>query len=195
MVIFRRLMQLLFHLGYFGPVVMGVLDSSFLVLPFGNDLLIVRLVAQHPRSAPGYIVCAAIGSTIGALLLALVSRRLGEAGFSRIAGERQYHRLKGHLKHAGIAVAVGGLAPPPFPFTTVIAGVAALKYPLSRILAINFLARAARFTLLALLAIHYGKSVLNIVQTTPFEWAMVIFIAACVVASGLSISHWMRHPA
>ncbi len=54
------LFRFLFHIGYLGPLVMGVLDSSFLVLPFGNDLLIVGLVAsglslarwfRHPQRA------------------------------------------------------------------------------------------------------------------------------------------------
>jgi len=192
---FYPLLHALFHLGYFGPFVMGVLDSSFLVLPFGNDLLIVRLVAQHPGAWPVYIVLAACGSTVGAFLLALVSRRVGEAGLSRITGEKRYQRLKKHIqKHAGVAVAIGGLAPPPFPFTTVIAGTAAMNYPLPRILTINFISRAVRFTLLSLLAVKFGRSVLSIVQSAPFEWTMVIFIGICVLASAISITHWMRKP-
>ena len=192
---FHPLLHALFQLGYFGPFVMGVLDSSFLVLPFGNDLLIVRLVAQHPTAWPVYIVLAACGSTVGAFLLALVSRRVGEAGLSRVTGEKRYQRLKRHIqKHAGVAVAIGGLAPPPFPFTTVIAGTAAMKYPLPRILTINFISRAVRFTLLSLLAVKFGRSVLSIVQSAPFEWTMVFFIALCVLASGISIAHWMKTP-
>lgn len=38
---FHPLLQFLLHIGYFGPLLMGVLDSSFLFLPFGNDLLVV----------------------------------------------------------------------------------------------------------------------------------------------------------
>jgi membrane protein DedA with SNARE-associated domain len=86
------------------------------------------------------------------------------------------------------------LAPPPFPFTTVIAGTAALGYPIWRILLINFLARALRFTLLSLLAIKYGHAVIRVAQSAPFEWTMAVFIAVCVVASGFSIAHWVRKP-
>ena len=39
------LVRFVVQLGYFGPFVMGIMDSSFLVLPFGNDLLVVGLVA------------------------------------------------------------------------------------------------------------------------------------------------------
>ncbi len=191
----RPLLHFIFHLGYFGPLVMGVLDSSFLILPFGNDLVVVGLVAQHPHRAAWYVLTAAIGSTLGALLLALVARKLGEQGFEKFAGTRAHERIKKRMgNHAGIAVAVGGLAPPPFPFTTVIAGSAALGYPLWRILVINFFARLARFALLSLLAKHFGRQVLHVAQSVPFEWAMAVFIGICVVASGFSIAHWVRKP-
>lgn len=174
---------------------MGVLDSSFLILPFGNDLVVVGLVAQHPHRAVWYVLMAACGSTIGALLLALVARKLGEQGFAKFAGKKYYNRLKKHSgNRAGVAVAVGGLAPPPFPFTTVIAGTAALGYPIWRILTINFFARLLRFTLLALLALKFGREVIRVAQSAPFQWTMAAFIALCVVASGFSIAHWVRKP-
>jgi len=189
------LLHFIYHLGYFGPLLMGVLDSSFLILPFGNDLVVVSMVARHRHSAPWYVLMAAIGSTIGALLLALIARKLGEQGISRFAGKRKFRLLKQRVgTHAGIAVAIGGLAPPPFPFTTVIAGSAALGYPVWRILVINFIARLVRFTLLALLAIRYGRQLLRMAQSAPFEWTMAVFIALCLVASGLSIAHWVRKP-
>lgn len=185
----------LFRIGYLGPLVMGVLDSSFLFLPFGNDLMVVGLVAQHPHGTPWYVLSAACGSTLGVLLLALVSRRLGAQGLRKIAGERRYERLCKRIgNHAGSAVAIGALAPPPFPFTTVIAVVAALDYPLWRTLTINFLGRLLRFVLLALLAIKWGESVLAIAKSPPFVWAMGVFIGGCVVLSGFSIWKWLREP-
>ncbi len=191
----RPLLSFIFHLGYFGPLVMGTLDSSFLILPFGNDLVVVGLVAQHRAEAIWYVAMAAIGSTIGAFVLAVTARKLGEEGISRYAGKRSFDRLKKHVaKHAGMAVAIGGLAPPPFPFTTVIGGAAALGYPVWRILTINFFARLARFAILALLAIHFGRQVLRIAQSAPFEWTMAIFIGLCVLASAFSIAHWLRKP-
>ncbi len=182
-------------MGYFGPLVMGILDSSFLILPFGNDLLVVGLVAQNHAGAGWVIISAACGSTLGALLLALVARKLGEKGITRFTGKRRYKKLKNHMMgHGGIAIAIGGLAPPPFPFTTVIAGTAALKYPLWRLLMINFAARTARFTFLALLAIEFGSRVLRLAKSAAFEWTMGIFIVCCVAASAYSVTQWLRRP-
>jgi membrane protein YqaA with SNARE-associated domain len=188
-------LQFVFHLGYFGPLVMGILDSSFLILPFGNDLVVVGLVARHHNGIPYYVLSAAIGSTIGALLLALAARRIGEEGIRKIAGDKRYNKLKRRVgNHSGFAVAIAGLAPPPFPFTTVIAAVSALDYPIWRILLINFLARALRFVVLAWLALKFGRQVLSIARSAPFEWSMVAFIGVCLVASGFSIWHWLKKP-
>lgn len=186
-------LQFVIGLGYLAPFVMGILDSSFLVLPFGNDLLIVGLVAHHHGGAVWYVVSAACGSTLGVLVLAIVARKLGEKGIRRIAGEKRYKKLENRIgNHAGATIVVGGLAPPPFPFTVVIAGVAVVDYPIWRILIFTFIARAARFTILAILAVEFGKAVTRIAKSTPFQLGMIIFIALCAVASGFSIWRWLR---
>ena len=192
---FAPLLHFIFRLGYFGPFVMGVLDSSFLILPFGNDLIVVGSVARHHQGIPWFVLSAACGSTVGACLLALVSRKLGEEGIRRISGDARYEKLKKRIgQRSGIAVAVAGLAPPPFPFTTVIAAVSALDYPLWKLLLINFLARGTRFTILAILALKFGRQVLRIANSAPFKWTMVAFVTLCVIASVFSVIHWLHKP-
>ncbi|HEU4983662.1 MAG TPA: VTT domain-containing protein [Acidobacteriaceae bacterium] len=191
---FLPLLHFIFSIGYFGPLLMGVLDSSFLVLPFGNDILVVGLVAHNHHGIPLYVLSAACGSTIGALLLALVSRKIGEEGISRLAGQKRYEKLKNRIgSHAGPAIALGGLAPPPFPFTMVIAAAAALDYSLWKLLAINFLTRACRFALLSWLALKFGQQVMAIAKSKPFEWGMAAFIFLCIVGSAYSLWRWFRH--
>ena len=190
---FGPFLGFLFHIGYFGPLVMGILDSSFLILPFGNDLVVVGLVANHHHGVPWYVLSAACGSTIGAFLLAFVAGKLGEEGIRKVSGDAQYEKLRKRIgKRSGAAIALAGLAPPPFPFTTVIAAVSALDYPIWRILLINFLARGTRFTILAILALKFGKRVLTIAHSKPFEWSMIVFIALCMAASGFSIWKWWQ---
>ena len=190
---FAPLLHFLFHIGYFGPLVMGIMDSSFLVLPFGNDLVVVGLVAQHPKGIAWYVISAAVGSCLGAIVLALVARKLGEEGIRRIAGDRRYEKLRKRVgERSAIAVFLAGIAPPPFPFTTVIAAVGALDYPIWRIIGVNFLARGLRFTILAVLALKFGKAVLEIAKTPVFEWTMIGFIAVCVIASAISIWNWVK---
>lgn len=191
---FVGFLHFVYGIGYLGPLVMGILDSSFLVLPFGNDLVVVGMVAHHQHGAAWYILSAACGSTIGVLLLALVARKLGEEGIKKVAGEKRFQSLHSRIgNRAGLAVSLAGIAPPPFPFTTVIAAVAAIDYPIWRILVINFCTRAVRFAILAILALKFGKAVMQIAKSPAFEWSMIVFIALCVVASAFSIWRWWRN--
>lgn len=192
---FHPLLMFFLHLGYFGPLILGILDSSFLVLPFGNDLLVVDLIAQHHRGLTWffYVVAASVGSTIGVLVLTLVARRFGEEGIRKVAGDKKYERLKKRLgDRTGMAVAFACIAPPPFPFTVVMAVAAALDYAIWKILAINFVARLARFSVLGFLAIRYGKAFLNITHSPAFFWGMTAFIALCLIATAYSAWHWIR---
>jgi membrane protein YqaA with SNARE-associated domain len=191
---FHPLLTFLFHLNYFGPLVMGVLDSSFLVLPFGNDLVVVGLVAQH-RHGPIwlYSLSAAVGSTLGAALLAFIARKLGEDRIRKVAGPKRFDRLCGWIRgHGALSLSAGALAPPPFPYTLVIAAAGALDYPFPRILLVNFLARAARFAILTWLALRFGRQVLAIAQSAPFRWTMVGFILFCLVLTAFSVWKWLR---
>lgn len=189
----RPALLFLFHLGYFGPFVMGILDSSFLVLPFGNDLLVVGLIAHNHHGLPIYVLSAACGSTVGALLLALVARKFGEEGICKVAGQKQFDRIKKQIgARSGLAVAIGCLAPPPFPFTMVIAAASALGYSLWKLATVNFFSRAVRFSVLGFLAIRFGTQVLKIAHSPVFFWSMVVFILLCLIASAFSILHWVR---
>jgi membrane protein YqaA with SNARE-associated domain len=173
---------------------MGVLDSSFLFLPFGNDLLVVTLVARDHREWWLYVLAAAFGSTIGVLALALVAHKLGEEGIKRMAGEKRFSRLHKMIEtHGSKAVFLACVAPPPFPFTMVVAAAAALDLSRLRICAVNFFARGIRFAVLSLLAIKYGRHILEVVKSSAFRWTMVGFILLCLAGSAFSIYTWIKN--
>ena len=48
--ILHSLAHFFYALGGVGLVLLGTLDSSFLMLPLGNDLLVVALTAHHPET-------------------------------------------------------------------------------------------------------------------------------------------------
>jgi membrane protein YqaA with SNARE-associated domain len=173
---------------------MGILDSSFLFFPFGNDLLVVSLVARHHDRLPGYVFSAALGSTVGVYFLVLVARKLGGEGIRKMAGRGRFDRLKAMIEKRGaMAIVLACLAPPPFPFTMVIAAAGALDYPRIRILVINFLSRAVRFIILGLLAIRYGRHILRMANTAAFRYTMYAFIVVCLAGSAFSVYGWLKN--
>jgi membrane protein YqaA with SNARE-associated domain len=191
--LFRSLFALFFHIGPFGLVILGILDSSFLFLPFGNDLLLVVLVVRHHGYLPLYVLAASIGSTTGVLLLDSVCRRGGEEGLKKMMSRKRINYLKKKMsQNAAAPLIVTCLAPPPFPFTAVIAAASAFQYPRLRLLGYVFSARALRFTIIGLAAIWFGHRILRIANSPEFTWFIVGFSALCIIGSTLSVIRWIR---
>jgi membrane protein YqaA with SNARE-associated domain len=189
----RALLAFLFHLGPLGLLILGVLDSSFFFLPFGNDLLLVVLVARHHAYLPFYVLTASLGSAGGVLLLDLVCRKGGDESLKKMMSRRRHNYLKKRMsQNAAAPVMVACLAPPPFPFTAVIAAASAFQYPKLRLLLYVFVARAVRFTLIGLLAIEFGRRILRIAASPEFTWFVVGFSALCIIGSAISIMRWVR---
>jgi membrane protein YqaA with SNARE-associated domain len=191
--LFRSLFALFFHIGPFGLVILGILDSSFLFLPFGNDLLLVVLVVRHHGYLPLYVLAASIGSTTGVLVLDSVCRRGGEEGLKKMMSRKRINYLKKRMsQNAAAPLIVTCLAPPPFPFTAVIAAASAFQYPRLRLLGYVFSARALRFTIIGLAAIWFGHRILRIANSPAFTWFIVGFSALCIIGSTLSVIRWIR---
>ncbi len=189
----HHLLRFLFHLGYFGPFVLGIFDSSFLFLPFGNDLLVLALTARHHQGYLLYVLSAACGSSVGVLLLDLLARKLGEGGVTKVVGQKRFEYLKRKVsEHGAKALIVGCLAPPPFPFTMAVAVNSALGYPRKRLMIIVGLTRAVRFLILGALAIKYGHSIIHILNSEGFKIFMYCFTALCLIGSVLSVVNWVR---
>jgi membrane protein YqaA with SNARE-associated domain len=172
---------------------MGILDSSFLFFPFGNDLLVVAFVARNHDAWPFYVVSAVCGSTLGVFFLDLVARRAGEAGIRKVAGDKRYDSLKQRFeKHLAWGLILACLAPPPFPFTIVIAITSAMSYPRKKLFTTVAASRAVRFVILSLLAIRYGRHILRIMNTPEFKWTMILFVVLCIVGSVFSVMKWVK---
>jgi len=190
----RHLFAYLLHLGALGLVILGVLDSSFLFLPVGNDILLVVLVARRHALLPLYVLAAALGSAIGVLLLDGVCRKGGEEGLKKMMNTRRLNHLKKKMKeHGSIAIVTASLAPPPFPFTAVIGAASAFQYPRLRLMGLVFGARAVRFLLVGLAAIWLGRRIIRLADSPGFIWFMEGFIALCLIGSTISIVRWLRY--
>jgi len=187
------LFNLVLRMGWAGPLVLGVADSSFLVLPFGNDVLLTVLIARNHNLAWEYAPIAAAGSVLGIVLLDLVCREGGEAGLEKMVKKQRLDRLKKQIdKRAAYAVALACIAPPPFPFTAVIAAASAFQYPRRKLFSIAFVARLARFSIVSALAVEFGRQILAVVKSNGFFWTMIVFISLCLVASAYSVIGWIR---
>jgi len=191
--VLRNLLGWLLSLGAFGPLLFGIADSSFLFLPFGNDLLVVILTVRNHAHLPLYILTAAMGSTLGVVLLDLVCRKGGEEGLKRMMKPGRLEYFKRRMSNqAAVAIGLACLAPPPFPFTLVIASASAFAYPRPKLLGLVFVARAIRFAIIGWLAIRFGGDILRIARAPETTWIMVGFIVLCVLGSAYQVMQWVR---
>jgi hypothetical protein len=84
------------------------------------------------------------------------------------------------------------LAPPPFPFTPVIAAASVFNCPRMRLLGTVLTGRIARFTIIGLLAMKFGHQILRLAKTDVFLGIMIAIIAISAVGSVLSVMKWVR---
>jgi membrane protein YqaA with SNARE-associated domain len=183
------------RLGVFGLFLLSALDSSFLVLPFGNDLLLIALVSSHRDSLGwiAYVVVSAIGSVIGVFVVDLIMRKAGEKGLERFVNQRRIDKLKSKLENkAGITVFIATLIPPPFPFTPVVMTASALQTPRGKLLAAVFFGRLLRFGAEAVLALYFGRQVIAFINSDVVSYIVYGIIGIAVVLSTLSVLKWLK---
>jgi membrane protein YqaA with SNARE-associated domain len=188
-----HLFSFFMRLGGVGLVFLGLLDSSFLFVPLGNDLLMVALTAQSHRMLPVYAALATVGSMLGTLLVDRVSRKRGEEGLERMASARRIQYVKKKVKdRAGLALAFAALMPPPFPFTLFLAASSALQYPRKKLLGVIAASRLLRFLIVGSLAIAFGEQILRLAKTQTVQIAVLILVVVSVGGSLLSLRSWFK---
>ena len=183
------------RLGMFGLFLLSALDSSFLVLPFGNDLLLVALVSSDRGGLSWipYVLISALGSVLGVFAIDLVMRQTGEKGLERFLKKKKIERFKKKIENkAGLSLFVATLMPPPFPFTPVVMTASALQCSRRTLLGSVFLGRLVRFTLEAVLALYFGRKLIVYMNSKVLEYLVYGLIIIAVVASIFSVSQWLK---
>lgn len=174
---------------------MSVLDSSFLILPFGNDLLLIAFISSE-REGPmwiAYVLVSAIGSVLGVLIVDLLMRKAGEKGLERFVSKRRIEQLKSKMENkAGITIFLATLIPPPFPFTPAVMTASALQLPRKKLLGAVFLGRLLRFTVEGVLALYFGRKLISYINSDVLAYFVYGLIAIAIVASTWSLVRWLK---
>ena len=181
--------------GGLGLLLLGILDSSFLFAPLGNDLLVVAMSVRSPSvgNILYYSAMSAVGSVLGALLVDLVTRPLGAKGLERYLPPRRLNRIKTKTtENAAKALAIASVAPPPFPFTAFVMAAAALQYPRKRLLTLVGIARMVRFTVLGVLAWRFGRQMLKWSENPVFQGLILGLTLVCTIGSVVSVYGWIK---
>jgi membrane protein YqaA with SNARE-associated domain len=188
-----QLLAIFIHLGGFGLLLLGILDSSFLMMPMGNDLLVIAMTARHHALMPYFAAMATVGSVLGCLLIDIVSRKGGDEVIEKHVPKKRLKYIEGKVrKNAGWALGFAALMPPPFPFTPFVVAAAALEYPRRKLLGVIAVTRLLRFSIEGTLAILFGRRILRWAESPGVQYGIVILIVLSLLLSIVSVVSWIR---
>ena len=189
------MLRFFLRLGIFGLFLLSALDSSFLVLPFGNDVLLIALVSRDRSSLAwiGYVVVSALGSIFGVFVIDLIMRKTGEKGLEHFVSANKIEKFKAKIENkAGLTVFIATLLPPPFPFTPVVMTASALQTPKGKLIGAVFVGRLVRCTIEALLALYFGRKLIAYINSDIVTYFVYGLIGVALVLSTLSLLTWLR---
>src|ERR1017187_4126914 len=107
----------IFHLGAWGFIPLGLIDSSIIPLPGSMDLLTVLLCARDGHWWIYYVLMATAGSVLGSLVTYHLARKGGKEMLSRRFSKRRLDKVYKIFGRSGFgAIAIPALLPPPAPF-------------------------------------------------------------------------------
>jgi membrane protein YqaA with SNARE-associated domain len=181
--------------GGLGLLVLGILDSSFLFAPLGNDLLVVSSTARHRDLGEMlyFAFMSTAGSVLGCILVDVIFRKAGEKGLETHLSKKRLEYVKCKVtNNAAWALVVASIAPPPFPFTPFVMAASALQYPRKRMWPLVGVARMVRFTVLGLLALKFGKRMLQWAENDVVQGVLIGLVVLCVVGSVISVYGWIK---
>lgn len=173
---------------------LAALDTSIVFfLPFGIDALVVYLAARDPEAFWLYPLLVAAGSLAGGAFTFWLGRKAGEAGLERIVSKRRLQRIQTRARRGGaLAMVVPAMLPPPFPLTPFVFACGALDVSRWRFFTALGTGRLLRFGTEAVLAQFYGDRVLAVLESDPFRYVMIGFIAIAVIGTAASAVHLWR---
>jgi membrane protein YqaA with SNARE-associated domain len=171
----NRLNQYLVIMGIPGLLAISFLDSAAVPLPGGPDAVLLLLAWRQPAMTLFIVLTAALGSTLGCLVLYGIGYKGGEKALARFNPER-VARIEQKMQEYGIwAIIVSVIAPPPFPTKLVILAAGVLRSGKTRVAAGVFIGRLVRYSLMGFLAARFGDQAAQVLKANyPIFSVMLI---------------------
>jgi membrane protein YqaA with SNARE-associated domain len=172
------------HLGGFGLILLGLLDSSIIPLPGSMDILTILLAARAERFWFYYAMMATVGSVLGGYITYRIARKQGKESLGKRLSKKRMQRVTKIFEKFGLgAIIVPAILPPPTPMVPFILAAGAMQYSAKKFVIAFFIGRAVRFTILAFLAAKYGGALLK--EIYHLGVPLLIAFVALSLATGI----------
>lgn len=150
----------LHRLGGPGLILLGLADNSVIPLPGSMDVFTIILAANHPEWWFYYSAMATLGAVLGGYLTYRLGREGGKETLEKKISKQKAEKVYKKFEEKGFwAIAVPAVLPPPVPIVPFLIAAGAMQYSRKRFLAALTVGRGIRFTVVGLVAAHYGTSI------------------------------------
>lgn len=181
------------HLGVLGLFSVSGIDSSVISIPLpgSTDLLLLWLVAHG--GDPWLLAPSAVaGSILGGYTTWEIGRKGGQPALRLYVPARLLRRVVRWVeRHPVLSVLVPAMLPPPIPLLPFLLASGALDVSRRRFLTEFSAARTLRYSLVAWLAVAYGRRVVQIWSGSLQKWStplLCVFLG--LMAAGVCIGLW-----
>jgi len=189
------ILRLFAHWGGIGLIPLAILDSS--VIPtFGSlDILTAFLSARHADLWLYYACMATLGAMIGSYFTYKLGQKTGLTWIEDKFGARRSRQVEYALERWGSgAIFVSTVAPPPCPTAMFLLAAGAFGYRMRRFFGAVFTGRAIRYTLLTLIAAHYGRRIVRYMRH-PGQYLWLSLGVTLLIVIGTTAFLMVRKPA
>ncbi len=180
------------HLGALGLFFVAIIDSSPLPTFGGPDILTAILAGRQTNPWYEYAAVATAGSVIGAYLTFRIARKAGSAYLHSKFDSRKVDNLLHLFQKWGTGALVASTAIPfPFPTSLFFAAAGASDYGVKKFLTVVTVCRGARYTLVAIIADHYGRHFIKVLRHPVQYWGWLLLFAAVilsVILAGIAVN-------
>ena len=143
------------NLGPFGLFLLALIESSVFIIP--PDTLLILLVLANPASGLFLALICTLGSTIGGVIGYGIGFWGGRPVLERLVKADKIEKVNSMYDKYGVwAVAVAGFSPLPYKVFTISSGL--FKLNLMAFTVASFFSRGARFFMVAIFLMIFGKS-------------------------------------
>jgi len=171
------------HLGPLGLFFLAILDASPLPTFGGPDILTAVLAASHRAPWYEYAAAATAGSIIGAYFTFRVARKAGSAYLESKFKKSKLTKFLRLFKKWGSGTLFASTAIPiPSPTSLFFAAAGASHYRTDKFLTIVAVGRALRYSLIAIVADHYGRHFIRVLRHPMQYWGWLLLFAVLTVA-------------
>ncbi|MFZ3263066.1 MAG: VTT domain-containing protein [Terriglobales bacterium] len=180
----KSALRWLIHLGGPGLILLALIDNSVIPLPGSMDIITILLAAHRRQPWVYYAIMATAGSVLGGYLTYRMASKGGKETLEKRFTKKKAARIYALFDRFGFAaVAIPAMLPPPFPIVAMLLAAGALQYPTRKFLAALAVGRGIRYSILAYLGAHYGRSIVKFFA--QYYWPVLIVLIAFSVIGAL----------